>query len=222
MVNLLYLLLSLIICACSPINNKTDQLFSFPSNAIQPSPPTSGEPNSSAKITLHSTTSFLMNSSTVSPSNLAYDGTRLLWMNTVGTANCYPSDIATFQYLGLDFIPQINSTSVYPGISGTGTCGGWMIFGMNAGFAGMYWQSRVNGSNVGKVSVRENATGHITSTIDFNFEAYGCTEEGLVTVTTTMNELVYGKLNALTCYNDQALLLVTSISTTNAYNGFYK
>ena len=248
MVKAIAAIIFLFISACSISKSGS---FSFPGNAIAPAPTQNSGSGNTIEI-LNSKTATLSDS-TVSPSNIAYDGTRLLWMNTLGTSNCFPSDQATFQYMGLDFSDQVTSTSTYSTIDSGVDCNGsdYPIFGAAAGDSGMFWQTSSGGTSL---SVRDDSTGSLVSTISITPSNYGCTTGApssgngpLITycgdlfygacttstnylrlfsfdstgtmqsaVTTTYSELSYDKLNALTCYNDNSLLLVVNSGIPNS------
>jgi hypothetical protein len=53
----------------------------------------------------------------------------------------------------------------------------------------------------------------------FSFSSSGAMQSA---VTTEFSEFSYGDIRALTCFNGNSLILVTSTNEKNAYNGFYK
>lgn len=130
------------------------------------------------------------------PGNIAYDGTRLLWMNTLSVSNCFPGDLASFEYLDSGFNAQTTSSSTYVGISSSGSCNGgsFPLFSTAAGKTAMFWKT--GPGLLGKISVRDNASGVLESTQNVDVANYGCSELPKLTF---CNGLYYGVCKSSGC-----------------------
>lgn len=251
------LIISIIVFCLACSVNKSSQKLSFPSLESEPNP---GENGPQAGISILSTASKTLSLGFI-PGNIVFDGNQLIWVNSVSSTNCFPSNTASFQHMTLNFSTIGTSTSTLPGISSTFSCNGRShpLGSNNLGRSTMFWITS-SGSN-GILSVRDNSNGNILSNTSINVASYGCTgnnadsgdgplftycnglyygacksspgnylrlfsinSSGVLqsAVNTSLNQLSYGKINAMTCYKDNSLFLVTNYSAVNAYNAFYK
>ena len=152
--------------------DKSGQGFSWPTSELPVVSPSTG--GVGAGISMLSTKTVALSDTTGLPGNIAFDGTRLLWMNSLSVTNCFPSSQATFQYLALDFTPQTTSTSTYVGLPSGGDCNGrdYPTFPFAAGQSGIFWPTT---GTSGKISIRDNSSGTVLSTTSIDVANYGCT-----------------------------------------------
>lgn len=206
-----------------------------------------GSEGLSSGMSIISSNTFDLASSSDGILGPVYDGTRLL-MSEYNPVVLLSSGTLTFNYLGLStLVLQTTSSSTY---SGDIRQINQVFNGPSAGQTALFWQGAGGNSLLGNLSIRENSDGAVLSTLPINLSNYGCTSGGPLTfcngnyygactasgslrlysfstsgtmqsgVTTSSST---GNLNALTCYNNAYLILVTSTCTGNSlHTCFFK
>ena len=230
--------------------DKTSQKFSFPFNAISPAPaaPSGGAPGIEIQTSLDVTMAVLTSNLVFDGVRLLLPNTSSAGFPINNTVSFdYLSTSLSFQansttnygsgtiYYGYNSpAPTAGQSALFWSTSQNGNPGtltirddssGAVLSNTSITFSNNYGCGVIGpgGSNAPITFCNGNYYGVCTTNTGyirfFSFDSSGTMQSA---VTTTLDALTYHKLNALTCYNRNSLILVTDSNAYNAYNGFYK
>lgn len=159
------LVLSLLIAACGKtVNQPFTGLFNGQISPVAGD----GSGTSNSGITIISSATFTSAStSPVAVSNMIYDGVRLLLVDTAGG---WPiSSSVQYDYVSTSLTSQGQSTTTYGGSVNNSV----LSSGPSAGQSTLYWS--------GNLTVRDDSSGSILSTVSLSFSNYGCNSNEIIT-----------------------------------------